>query len=573
MKTHIATTIHPSEVFPNTVATIENITLLLKEISLLDGIFWCARLNRIATHNELSLEEKTEYFLKMFFDLSNLRSIATKAIFKPDFEKRILFFRGQILFLLANIIKHSIVLPGDGTTFSAATIQVSFAKALLISGDIWAKRNWFVLENNDPTKAISRFRALPGFRKNLEATRSLPNPSRFLGRGWGFFSKIMPLVMPGFQDEVEAAIGMTTVEYYICLCILFSHFLLPKNDNSIFNPKTFGEEKKIGKSLQNFFKLHSTSIEELTRICSSDSTDSLYNSLANHLRDKPILVTSDERAVILDPLALANLASVGYLFRLPSRLLPKAFETFGKCIEKYSETIFRQMFPVFPESPIGRIQFGYKGQDSNGRNFEFDAILDDPEVVVIFEVKAAFLPEERIIESEPEKMHQILIERYVKKPSGSAAGIGQLARLASGLAKKEVKRPIENENRLKTIIPVLVVWDEFLGSPGIGEFFQEEFVKLLGLSQIEKGSFVINEVALLAPIVLTIEDLENLERSVQEFSIQAVLFDYSRNSPDRFLSFHDYLAQSKFKGTLRSPTIPADFGRELFELAIQGIHD
>jgi len=54
---------------------------------------------------------------------------------------------------------------------------------------------------------------------------------------------------------------------------------------------------------------------------------------------------------------------------------------------------------------------------------------------------------------------------------------------------------------------------------------------------------------------MTIQDLENLERSVESFSFVKLLEDYSRECPDRMRSLHNYLAFSDYAKKI----IPSDF--------------
>src|SRR6267142_2606929 len=69
------------------------------------------------------------------------------------------------------------------------------------------------------------------------------------------------------------------------------------------------------------------------------------------------------------------------------------------------------------------------------------------------------------------------------------------------------------------IYPVLVVHDTRLDAPALGHFLENDFRSLLGT--VPPGKRV-------APLtVMTIQDLENLERSVESFSFVKLLEDYS----------------------------------------------
>jgi hypothetical protein len=64
---------------------------------------------------------------------------------------------------------------------------------------------------------------------------------------------------------------------------------------------------------------------------------------------------------------------------------------------------------------------------------------------------------------------------------------------------------------------------------------------------------------------MTIQDLENLEKSINNFSLVELLEDYSRECPDRMRSLHNFIAFSGYGAKIR----PSDF---LMDASI-GIHD
>ena len=70
----------------------------------------------------------------------------------------------------------------------------------------------------------------------------------------------------------------------------------------------------------------------------------------------------------------------------------------------------------------------------------------------------------------------------------------------------------------------------------------------------------------MAPLtVMTIQDLENLETSIGNFSLANLLADYSRECPDRMRSLHNFIALSDY-----GPKIERN--EFLMEASI-GIHD
>ncbi len=101
---------------------------------------------------------------------------------------------------------------------------------------------------------------------------------------------------------------------------------------------------------------------------------------------------------------------------------------------------------------------------------------------------------------------------------------------------------------INVLYPVLVVHDMRLDAPALGHFLENDFRSLLG--SIPDGKHV-------RPLtVMTIQDLENLEASVNAFSFVDLLGDYSRECPDRMRSLHNFIAFSSY-GTkiLPSPSL------------------
>jgi hypothetical protein len=99
----------------------------------------------------------------------------------------------------------------------------------------------------------------------------------------------------------------------------------------------------------------------------------------------------------------------------------------------------------------------------------------------------------------------------------------------------------------KKIYPVLVVQDTLLNAPLYGEFFASEFLKLLGVDSFPlNGQFLIGNLVVTLPIIITIDDLENLETSIEHFGFREMLSDYSKSCPDRIVSLHNFIASSPY---------------------------
>jgi hypothetical protein len=92
---------------------------------------------------------------------------------------------------------------------------------------------------------------------------------------------------------------------------------------------------------------------------------------------------------------------------------------------------------------------------------------------------------------------------------------------------------------------VLVVHDALLGAPVYGNFLAEECRQLLNVRP-RAGEGTRGRVNIAPLTVMTIADLENLEASVEHFSLRELLRDYSHECPDRLRSLHNFIAFSPY---------------------------
>jgi len=81
---------------------------------------------------------------------------------------------------------------------------------------------------------------------------------------------------------------------------------------------------------------------------------------------------------------------------------------------------------------------------------------------------------------------------------------------------------------------------------------------------MRKGQFIVTPL-----IILTIDTLEILERSVEHFSLVDLLREYSKASPDRMMSLHNFLAFSDFRKKLFASGSLAESVLKVMEVAKQ----
>ena len=255
------------------------------------------------------------------------------------------------------------------------------------------------------------------------------------------------------------------------------------------------------------------------------------------------MVAHDGRAIILDPTFFAEKVSVGPLFQLlkgnSRKKGDELLSLFGKAFEDYATDILRRMYPSRPPL-VDRAAYGLKGKTAKGQEFEIDASLLDAREAVIFEVKAAWLREDAIADSTHETLLRDIRKKYGIEPGSNkhGKGVAQLARSIGAISRGEWYGSNREFAETRVVYPVLLVHDTRLHTPGLGAFLESEFRALLGDISIGK---------IVAPLtIMTIQDLETLELSVEHFSFVELLAAYSRDCRDRMQSLHNYVAFSDY---------------------------
>jgi len=99
------------------------------------------------------------------------------------------------------------------------------------------------------------------------------------------------------------------------------------------------------------------------------------------------------------------------------------------------------------------------------------------------------------------------------------------------------------------IYPVLIVHDALLSAPVYGNLLAGELNELLQ-SQMRQGHAPRHRVTIAPLTVITIAELEVLEESVNHFALRDLLRDYTRECPDRLRSLHNFIAFSRYGGTI-----------------------
>ena len=574
-------------VFPECESDLPRLRELLGSLSLTDTVFFCARANMIlSSHQSGDRMARQKGAVQWLLSFAQARRIDNFAMEHGGPEKVGVFFRPQMLELLRWAVLYSSDLPGDGATYEDEQTRQRFAEAALICSDIWQRRVFGEKFAIGPSQEVKRLQAMGPFRRAVEDNASAAHPAHWLGRGWALFSEYLPRHLPAFRTEFRKVAGMTFDDYYICMSALMSQFMNPRTSSCIFNADELGQRTPYAEQLKHYLALECQTADQ---ICASlwgaaRVPQRLAEGVPPYdyrpIREKPIFRAYDGRAIILDPAIFAEKASVGPLFMLVKgksrREGNPVFTAFGCAFEDYACDTLRRMFGSGSQLLARRLHCGLSLQTKAGRQLQVDACLDDVKELVLFEMKAVFIPQDSILAAGYEGYLEALRRKYgvsdVDGEGHKVKGVGQLARIVEALASRDWLGPNGDFSGARVVYPVLAVHDPFLTTPLHGSFLASEFRDLLSPDrELPNGQLLKGQLSVTPLIVISIEELEMLEASVQHFTLRDLLRDYSRAHPARLVSLSDYIASSEYRKSMFRGQYLADKGVEILGRAAAAI--
>lgn len=558
-----------SEIFPGVQSDIKTLRQLLVDLSLTDSVFWCARLNNaISVPNEkYNHIARQQFGLSQFFGKSEIDAV-NEFIQKHGHtpERITVFFRGQILELLRWVVLFCKDLPGDGTTFEDIKTRKQFGVAALLASELWAKRVFGNRFSLDGEVQEARLRAMGAIRKSIESMSSPPDLSKTLGRGCTLFLEHFSKHFPSFEDDFLEEYGISVEQYYVCLSALLTNYLNPymeKMGPDIFDSNTIGDGTPYKKILEKFLSKESQTANEIKEsLWGKTKTDEIsfedippYDTLP--LREKPIFKTNDGRAIILDAYFFCEKATIGPLFRILKMEKHKKrgneiFGAFGDTFEDYTCNALKRMFPDLSNQSPKRLECNYFINSKGSKDkLEADALINDVLHIILFEIKAVLIREDMILTDDYEIYLSHLRKKYsLSKLSCdriSVKGVAQIARITSEISSENSNEQSGILNRAKEIYPILLVHDPLLVAPVYGKFLADEFENILVPdTKTKNGEYVKNGMRVKPLILMTIDDLENLETSIEHFSFRKLIQDYSSECGDRLVSLHNYISTSDY---------------------------
>ncbi|MGY4512115.1 hypothetical protein [Bradyrhizobium sp. USDA 3650] len=523
------------EVFPGVAADERSLIEVLATLSRDDTLFHCARLNIIVSGpGDFEVKPRQEQAISFACNSDQLARINAFARRRGG-GLPVVFFTGQLRELMRWASRYCKNRPDDGTSFEDPALRSQFVKAALIASDIWARRVFSdKLAPNDDIEAVRR-RALGAFRKGADESNLALHIGIAIGRGLALFTEYMPRHFPEFGDEFEKATGLTLRQYLGCATTMALYALQHRKEGPLFDRNTVAAATPVADLYPRFFDLVSQSPEQLARSFWTNFDTLDYRGL----RERPVMTTADGRGIILDPAFFIERVSIGAVFNVAARVRTKVFAKFGEVFEDYAIDILRRMYPHVA-GLVDRVAFRLCGQDGQRREFEIDAAVFEVREAAIIEMKAAFLAEKALAHEDPEALIVEIRSKYgaSQKPGERDKGVAQLARSIGAIARGEWLGADGQFRDMDVLHPVLVVHDSRLDAPGLGNFLEADFRRLLGA--VPAGRRV-------GPLtIVTIADLESLEKSIEGFGFMQLLRDYDRECPDRMRSLHNYLAYSEY---------------------------
>lgn len=565
-----------AEVFPGLVLDFDIFKSLLRSLSKTDVVFWLGRLNLIiSASSDKSHFVRQEYGVKQFLskdEIERVNSFAAKHGGASEIE---IFFRGQILEMLRWVLLFSEDLPGDGETFEEPGVKRNFAKALLLSGDIWSKRvfgeegeRFSAGEGIDST----RRKALGAIRKGMEATSKAPDPYRSLGRGWLLFKEYLPTFHQNFEKEFQECSGITFDQYINCVAAMMTSVTDPERTSGLFNSNNVGEGTIYSEILKKYMQQQTQTMEELRDALWGTSSRESMNDFSEAppydykpMREKPVMRSNDGRAIVIDPVFFGERISIGPLFVVAKDKSKKEanllFTNFGHAFERYICDILKRIFPDPVPGQQTRLKCGEE-LTSPEIEVEIDALLNDVKKLVVFEAKAVFIPEESILGEESDEQY---LEALKAKYSDNNKGVRQLARIIRVIANHK-SNGCQEFSQVDMVYPVLIVHDPFLAAPVNGSILAEDFEQGLREDLSVDLPFAVRPLT-----IMTTEDLEDIEVSTRYFGIKELLEDYSRDCPDRMINLRNYISCSKYKDLMRHNKYLVETAMEIMKTSLKEV--
>lgn len=576
------------KVFPGLPSDFAEFKRLVRTLSRTDALIWCARLNiHFGYPVKDAAHDVQQHFITLFLGRDEIDRI-NELVAQYGFVQ--VFFRGQILELMRWISLLCNDHDTDGTTFNDRETRTSFVRAALLASEVWGRRVYRDDFNSArvPSDALATMRMA-----HIEQTDG-PDPFLSVARG-AVVARHLKARLPGAEEAFYSRIGLTFEDYFSVLG--YVAFLTRQHSvKDTDAPENSGlfmvdpqDATELSSKIRIWLRHEALTPAALREALWGDRLDSTEGEAAafslTPLKARPVLAMGDGRTIVLDASMFADRPTAGPLFHLVGGVSAgeanRTFGAFGLALEDYIHGVLVRIMPKsihfallqrFVASPTYR--------DRRGTKIELcDGIVIKGDVAVVFEAKAAWIREDATgPDASAQKYIEHLRSRYgisSSKRDGDrkVKGVGQLARAVRGLADANFRSDDFAVDGIRRVVPVLLVYDANLGAPLHANFLATEFATALNMETGGKmwRSMKVGKLDVDHLIVMTVDDLENLETSSELFPFVDFLLEYSNGSAERVESFHNYIVTSPHRHQLRGNRWLAKEWQELVEGALKSI--
>lgn len=575
------------KVFPDLPSDFAEFKRLVKTLSRTDALIWCARINIHFGHPVRdAAHDVQQHFVTLFLgpdEIDRLNELVAQ------YGSVRVFFRGQMLELMRWVALLCGDLENDGTTFNDPEVRKTFVRAALLASEIWGRRVYpdELASVQVASDALAVMRVA-----HVEQTDG-PDPFLSVARGANV-ARYFKVRLPGAEEEFYSRVGLTFEEYYLILAYLA--FLTRRY--SVQETGTAGnsglfmvdplDPTEMASKLRTWLQHEALTPGELRQALWADRSDSTEHEAATFLltplKARPVLTIADGRTIALDASMLADRSTAGPLFHLVRDVSPgrakEIFGAFGLAFEDYVREVLLRIVPrSIRVALLQRFVASPTGVDRRGRRFELsDGLILKGDMAIVFEAKAVWVREDASVGPSANAQRYIEhlrqhygISRTKRDGDRGVKGVGQLARAVRCLADANFRFDEFVADEIRRVVPVLLVFDANLEAPLHARFLAEEFAMALDVraGAEEWRSMKIGKLKVDQLIVLTVDDLENLETSSELFSFVDFLLEYSDDSPERVESFHNYITTSPHRRHLRGNRRLAKESQALVEVALR----
>jgi hypothetical protein len=151
-------------------------------------------------------------------------------------------------------------------------------------------------------------------------------------------------------------------------------------------------------------------------------------------------------------------------------------------------------------------------------------------------------------------------------PKVKLRGVGQLARQATEIANGGLESLPPGLAEASTLLTLLIVNDPFFDAPGHASLLADEFAlelhadRTLGNRAYQKAGLTV-----IGPLILTVDDFEWLEASLQGFALGEFLREYAQSG--RETDVRTFVLSSRFRQSMRNPELAVQSANELVAAA------